>query len=104
MRAADLFAGAGGFSTGARLAGVPVVWAANHWPAAVQVHARNHPATIHACQDLQQANWAEVPAHDVLLASPCCQGHSHARCRRSPTAMAPTRITIVVAREDYTCH
>ncbi len=79
MKAADLFAGAGGFSTGARLAGVPVVWAANHWPAAVQVHARNHPTTIHACQDLQQANWATVPAHDLLLASPCCQGHSHAR-------------------------
>lgn len=79
MKAADLFAGAGGFSTGARLAGVPVVWAANHWPAAVRVHARNHPDTVHACQDLQQANWATVPAHDLLLASPCCQGHSHAR-------------------------
>lgn len=79
MRAADLFAGAGGFSTGARQAGVQVVWAANHWPAAVEVHARNHPDTIHACQDLQQADWAQVPQHDVLLASPCCQGHSPAR-------------------------
>jgi hypothetical protein len=27
MRAIDLFAGAGGFSTGARMAGVDVVWA-----------------------------------------------------------------------------
>lgn len=80
MKAADLFAGAGGFSTGARLAGVTVVWAANHWPAAVRVHERNHPATIHACQDLQQANWATVPAHDLLLASPCCPGATRMPC------------------------
>mgnify|MGYP003602919338 CR=1 FL=1 len=82
MKAADLFAGAGGFSTGARLAGVPVVWAANHWPAAVRVHARNHPDTVHACQDLQQANWATVPAHDLLLASPCCQAQPRTRQER----------------------
>ena len=34
MNAIDLFAGAGGFSTGAATAGCNVVWAANHWPAA----------------------------------------------------------------------
>lgn len=79
LRVVDLFAGAGGFSTGAVLAGAEVVWAANHWPLAVQVHAANHPATAHACQDLQQANWLDVPAHDLLLASPACQGHSRAR-------------------------
>ncbi|MBP3980829.1 DNA cytosine methyltransferase [Acidovorax sp. JG5] len=39
MKAIDLFAGAGGFSTGAMMAGCEVVWAANHWPAAVAVHA-----------------------------------------------------------------
>lgn len=33
MRAIDLFAGAGGFSTGATMAGARVLWAANHWPA-----------------------------------------------------------------------
>lgn len=79
MKAIDLFAGAGGFSTGATMAGCEVVWAANHWQSAVDVHALNHPSTIHACQDLQQAAWADVPAHDLLLASPCCQGHSRAR-------------------------
>lgn len=79
MRAIDLFAGMGGFSTGARRAGLDVVWAANHWPAAVEFHARNHPDTHHVCQDLQQADWQQVPAHDVMLASPCCQGHSRAR-------------------------
>ncbi|HNK07606.1 MAG TPA: DNA cytosine methyltransferase [Giesbergeria sp.] len=47
MNAIDLFAGAGGFSTGATMAGCTVVWAANHWPAAVQVHANNHPGAVH---------------------------------------------------------
>lgn len=79
IRAIDLFAGAGGFSTGAKMAGIDVVWAANHWPAAVQIHSANHPETAHACQDLHQANWMDVPRHDLLLASPCCQGHSKAR-------------------------
>lgn len=79
MKAVDLFAGLGGFSEGARMAGVNVVWAANHWPAAVETHAKNHPETDHACQDLQQADWAAVPRHDLLLASPACQGHSRAR-------------------------
>jgi DNA (cytosine-5)-methyltransferase 1 len=79
MLAVDLFAGLGGFSEGARMAGVPVVWAANHWRAAVDVHQANHPEVVHACQDLHQANWHEVPAHDLLLASPACQGHSRAR-------------------------
>lgn len=70
MTAVDLFAGLGGFSEGARLAGVRVAWAANHWQAAVDTHARNHLETAHSCQDLHQADWTRVPAHDVLLASP----------------------------------
>jgi DNA (cytosine-5)-methyltransferase 1 len=83
MKAIDLFAGAGGFSTGAQMAGVQVVWAANHWQAAVDTHTLNHPTTQHVCQDLHQANWLNVPAHDLLLASPCCQGHSKARGKAS---------------------
>lgn len=79
MKAIDLFAGLGGFSAGATLAGVSVVWAANHWPDAVEWHSKNHPNTQHQCQDLHQANWETVPDHDLLLASPCCQGHSKAR-------------------------
>jgi len=84
MKAVDLFAGAGGFSTGATMAGISVVWAANHWPAAVNCHAANHPNVQHACQDLQQADWGSVPAHDVLLASPSCQGHAKARGKERP--------------------
>lgn len=79
MKVIDLFSGAGGFSTGAVMAGHEVVWAANHWQSAVDIHAANHPNAQHACQDLQQADWRNVPAHDMMLASPCCQGHSPAR-------------------------
>jgi DNA (cytosine-5)-methyltransferase 1 len=86
MNAIDLFAGAGGFSTGAMMAGIKVVWAANHWPDAVEWHSKNHPDAQHICQDLHQANWAKVPAHDILLASPCCQGHSKARGKKKGNA------------------
>ena len=77
--AIDLFAGAGGFTEGAHLAGVDVLWAANHWKSAVDVHAANHRDVIHSCQDLEQADWTKVPSTDLILASPACQGHSKAR-------------------------
>ncbi|MFA7333625.1 MAG: DNA cytosine methyltransferase [Kiritimatiellia bacterium] len=105
MRVVDLFAGAGGFSTGARLAGANVVWAGNHWPLAVKYHAANHPAAIHACQDLHQANWSQVPGMDLLLASPACQGHSRARGRagRETPAQDESRSTAwaVVSCAEY---
>lgn len=84
MDAIDLFAGSGGFTTGAEQAGVRVVWAGNHWPLAVDCHARNHADTAHVCQDLHQADWSEVPAMDLVLASPCCQGHTRARGKDQP--------------------
>ncbi|MEJ6002739.1 DNA cytosine methyltransferase [Paucibacter soli] len=84
MKAIDLFAGAGGFSTGAQMAGVEVVWAANHWQLAVQYHAENHPGALHICQDLHQADWSLLPGHDIGMASPCCQGHSKARGKDRP--------------------
>lgn len=85
------------------MAGVQVVWAANHWPAAVQVHANNHPDTLHVCQDLQQADWTQVPSHDLLLASPACQGHSLARGkeRAHHDAQRATAWAVVSAAE---CH
>lgn len=103
MNAIDLFAGAGGFSTGAKMAGVKVVWAANHWQAAVNIHAANHPETIHACQDLHQADWKQIPAHDLLMASPACQGHSRARGKERPhhDAQRSTAWAVVSAAEYH---
>jgi len=76
--AVDLFSGAGGFSAGAELAGARVLLAANHNPDAVRWHQRNHPATEHACQDLQQFDFSQLPdiSRGLLLAAPACQGHS----------------------------
>lgn len=82
--ALDLFAGLGGFTAGAKMAGVSVVWAANHWPLAVEYHAANNPHTLHSCQDLRQADWRQTPRADLLLASPCCQGHARARGKDRP--------------------
>ena len=91
--AVDLFAGLGGFSTGAVLAGARVAWAANHWKRAVELHEANHPNTIHACQDLHQADFSKVPDHDVMLASPACQGHSRARGGNTDAAADLSRST-----------
>ncbi|MDP2359305.1 MAG: DNA cytosine methyltransferase [bacterium] len=103
MTAIDLFAGAGGFTTGAELAGVHVLWAGNHWPAAVAIHAANHPGAQHLCQDLHQADWSQVPAHDILLASPACQGHSRARGKDRPhhDAARSTAWAVISAAEYH---
>lgn len=85
------------------MAGVRVVWAANHWRAAVEIHEANHPGTAHGCQDLQQADWTQVPKHDLLLASPACQGHSPARGKDRPhhDAARATAWAVVACAE---CH
>ena len=103
MRAIDLFAGLGGFSKGAEQAGCTVVWAANHWATAVEYHTANHPGTEHACQDLHQADWSAVPAHDLLLASPACQGHTRARGKERPhhDATRSTAWAVVSALEFH---
>jgi DNA (cytosine-5)-methyltransferase 1 len=103
MKAIDLFAGAGGFSEGARLAGISVVWAANHWKQAVRFHSANHSETVHACQDLQQADWRDIPRHDVQLASPACQGHTPARGKERPyhDALRSTAWAVVSCAEYH---
>lgn len=98
MKAIDLFAGWGGFSLGAEQAGAMLVWAANHWPLAVEAHAANHPSARHVCQDLRQADWTALPDFDLLLASPACQGHSQAsqpRRRRYHDALRATAWAVV---------
>lgn len=102
MKAIDLFAGLGGLSTGAEMAGCQTIWAGNHWRPACDIYARNHGITP-ACQDLQQQDWTAVPPHDIQLAAPACQGHSRARGKDKPhhDALRNTAWAVVEAAE---CH
>jgi len=85
----DLFAGGGGASTGMEMAlGRSPDIAINHSPVAVAMHAANHPATLHFCQDV----WNVQPTHatkgrpvDLLWGSPDCTHFSKAK------GSAPTR-------------
>ena len=45
--AVDLFAGAGGSSTGLRDAGATIAACVNHWPVAVASHRAAHPEAVH---------------------------------------------------------
>jgi DNA (cytosine-5)-methyltransferase 1 len=103
MRMIDMFAGLGGFTEGAVMAGQRVVWAGNHWGPAVHYHSRNHPGTPMVCQDLHQANWLQVPRHEGVLASPACQGHTPARGKEQAhhDAQRATAWAVVSAVE---CH
>ena len=75
----DLFAGAGGSSTGmVSIPGVEVRIAANHWKLAIAVHNQNHPTTDHAAVDLHQEDPRYFPRTDMLWASPECTKWSQA--------------------------
>lgn len=87
IRAADLFCGAGGTSTGLALAceelGLKVdLLALNHWAVAIQTHEANHPWARHLCKSLHEVDPRKaVPGGrlDLLVASPECTHHSIAR-------------------------
>ena len=88
----DIFAGAGGSSTGAAsVSGVEVKIAANHWKLAVDVHAENHQATEHACVDLHMEDPRNFPRTDILWASPECTKWSIANSKAKALCSPPTR-------------
>lgn len=87
FKAADLFCGAGGSSTGlvraatARALRLELL-AINHWRVAVNTHTRNHPWARHLCADLSAVDPSKVVPGgrlDLLIASPECTHHSNAR-------------------------
>ena len=87
ITAVDLFCGAGGTSTGLVHACDAVgaeldLLAVNHWPVAIDTHARNHPAAQHLCVHVEVVDPRRaVPGGrvDLLIASPECTHHSVAR-------------------------
>lgn len=81
-RAVDLFAGGGGASHGIEMAtGRSPLVAVNHDPAAIQMHAQNHPGCLHLCESV----WDVEPFRphgrplDLLWASPDCKHFSRAK-------------------------
>jgi DNA (cytosine-5)-methyltransferase 1 len=86
LNCADLFAGAGGTSSGAESTGAARVrFAVNHWSVAVETHSRNFPHAKHVNSRLDQVNPSECGRIDLLFASPECPHHSRARGGR-PTS------------------
>lgn len=87
IKAADLFCGAGGTSTGLKLAceekGLELdLLAINHWDVAIETHTKNHPNARHLCESLDNVNPRKVVPGgklDILVASPECTHHSNAR-------------------------
>lgn len=87
IKAADLFCGAGGTSTGliqaADKLGLDVqLLAINHWSVAISTHSANHPAASHLCENLDNVDPRKVVPGgylDLLVASPECTFHSRAR-------------------------
>ena len=85
--ATDMFCGGGGTSTGLALACKareiqPRLYALNHWPVALQTHARNHPWAVHVSEEIQRLNPLEVVTEgylDLLVSSPECTFFSIAR-------------------------
>lgn len=87
LTVASLFAGAGGSSTGYRMAGYRVAWASEFVPAAQDSYRANmRPGTVLDCRDVRDVQPAEILVAaglakgelDVLDGSPPCQAFSTA--------------------------
>lgn len=79
MVGVDLFAGAGGMSLGAQMAGIDVQLAVEKDPHAARTYAHNHPTTRVVTEDV--ANIKEIAVDkrgktSILFGGPPCQGFS----------------------------
>jgi DNA (cytosine-5)-methyltransferase 1 len=91
VTAVDLFAGAGGLSTGLTASGVQVKWAAEIDAWAAATYEANHRSTRVDCVDLTSLTESDMQSLagcasvDVVAGGPPCQGFSHSNIvRRDP--------------------
>lgn len=122
IRAVDLFAGAGGASTGlvraCRDLGLQLdLLAINHWPVAVETHGNNHPNVVHLCESIEAVDplqsefidqrsgkvFKNTRRLDLLLAGPECTHFSTARGGRpvNPQSRASAWSILKWAQELY---
>jgi len=87
----DLFAGAGGMSLGAQMAGIDVRLAIDKDPHAAETYSHNHPGTRLIIDDiinLKRINVSKRGSTSVLFGGPPCQGFStsnqRTRGRKNP--------------------
>ena len=78
----DLFAGAGGLSIGASLAGVSVEHAIEFNESAAKTYRRNHPSANVICNDIRLVQPQDLVTPDthvfIIMGGPPCQGFSMA--------------------------
>lgn len=78
LTVASLFAGAGGSSTGYRMAGCKVVWVNEFIPAARETYHANWPDVEINGNDIRTITGREIPPVDILDGSPPCASFSMA--------------------------
>ena len=87
IQGADLFSGAGGFTTGAKRAAsargrTMRMVAINHWQLAVDSHKANHPDALHICRGVEDVSVRQLAPNGhlhLLLAAPECIHYTKAR-------------------------
>ena len=87
MVAIDLFAGAGGMSSGAKLAGIDIKLAVERDPYAASTFHSNHPSTRLIADDIRRIDKATItsvprePSPTIIFGGPPCQGFSFSNTR-----------------------
>ncbi len=82
-RGLDIFAGAGGSSAGARLAGIELAGAIDMWPIATETYRANFPGVLVVTDRVESIDLRKLRRRigeiDLLMASPECTNHTCAK-------------------------